>query len=159
MPHDLASRIEYSEKYADDTHEYRPVHTPFIRDAICLYGARFDGNISVPLSRSRSNANAPCFRLLSTAPVARALLYAARHVILPKELAKTLNKKRLLTEAEWRGMGVQQSRGWQHYAIHAPEPHILLFRRRLGTNPTTGKVDKKLEAQAKERFRKEYGAK
>jgi hypothetical protein len=41
-----------------------------------------------------------------------------RHVILPKELAKTLPKGRLLTEAEWRGIGVQQSRGWQHYAIH-----------------------------------------
>jgi hypothetical protein len=41
-----------------------------------------------------------------------------RHVILPKELAKTLPKSRLLTESEWRGIGVQQSRGWQHYAIH-----------------------------------------
>ena len=25
-------------------------------------------------------------------------------------------------------MGVQQSRGWMHYAIHQPEPHIMLFR-------------------------------
>lgn len=40
------------------------------------------------------------------------------HVILPKDLAKTLNKSRLLTENEWRSIGVQQSRGWQHYAIH-----------------------------------------
>ena len=40
-----------------------------------------------------------------------------RHVILPKELAKDL-PKRLLTETEWRGIGVQQSRGWIHYAIH-----------------------------------------
>jgi Cyclin-dependent kinase regulatory subunit len=39
-------------------------------------------------------------------------------VILPKELAKTLPKSRLLTENEWRGIGVQQSRGWQHYALH-----------------------------------------
>jgi len=57
------SRIEYSEKYADDANEYR-------------------------------------------------------HVILPKDLAKTLPKSRLLSEAEWRGIGVQQSRGWAHYAIH-----------------------------------------
>jgi hypothetical protein len=41
-----------------------------------------------------------------------------RHVILPKELAKSLPKSRLLTESEWRGIGVQQSRGWHHYAIH-----------------------------------------
>lgn len=34
-------------------------------------------------------------------------------------------------QAEWRGIGVQQSRGWVHYAIHRPEPHIMLFRRPL----------------------------
>ena len=38
-----------------------------------------------------------------------------------------------MTEMEWRGIGVQQSRGWEHYAYHRPEPHILLFRRPLGT--------------------------
>ncbi|KAF7456405.1 Cyclin-dependent kinase regulatory subunit family protein [Cryptosporidium felis] len=43
----------------------------------------------------------------------------------------------LLTEQEWRMLGVQQSRGWQHYLVHKPEPHILLFRRPLGTNPQT----------------------
>jgi hypothetical protein len=34
-------------------------------------------------------------------------------------------------QAEWRAIGVQQSRGWVHYAIHRPEPHIMLFRRPL----------------------------
>ncbi len=33
-----------------------------------------------------------------------------------------------LLQAEWRGIGVQQSRGWVHYAIHRPEPHIMLYR-------------------------------
>lgn len=75
-----------------------------------------------------------------------------RHVILPKELAKNLPKARLLGEQEWRGIGVQQSRGWQHYAIHRPEPHILLFRRPLGTDPVTGKVDVELERDAKEAY-------
>jgi len=37
----------------------------------------------------------------------------------------------LFIQNEWRGIGVQQSRGWLHYAIHRPEPHILLFRRPL----------------------------
>ena len=41
-----------------------------------------------------------------------------RHVILPKELGKLIIKNKLLTESEWRGVGVQQSRGWEHYAIH-----------------------------------------
>lgn len=52
--------------------------------------------------------------------------------------AKTLPKNRTLNETEWRGIGVQQSRGWEHYACHRPEPHILLFRRPLGTDPLTG---------------------
>lgn len=108
------------------------------------------------------------------------------HVILPKELAKTLPKSRLLTESEWRGIGVQQSRGWQHYAIHryvlnnpilcrapmqqnqnslfyllsySPEPHILLFRRPLGTDPQSGRVDPELERQAREDYRSQYGRK
>lgn len=52
-----------------------------------------------------------------------------RHVMLPKELSKLVPKDHLMSETEWRSIGVQQSRGWQHYLIHEPEPHILLFRR------------------------------
>ncbi|KAI6150595.1 cyclin-dependent kinase regulatory subunit, partial [Pisolithus tinctorius] len=64
--------------------------------------------------------------------------YEYRHVILPKPLLKFIPKEffdekegtlRLLTEAEWRGIGITQSLGWQHYEVHAPEPHVLLFRR------------------------------
>lgn len=36
---------------------------------------------------------------------------------------------RILLEEEWRGIGITQSLGWQHYEVHAPEPHVLLFRR------------------------------
>lgn len=54
-----------------------------------------------------------------------------RHVILPGDIAGVMPKDRLLSETEWRGYGVQQSRGWVHYMIHNPEPHILLFRRPL----------------------------
>ncbi|CAM9691470.1 unnamed protein product [Phaeothamnion confervicola] len=75
-----------------------------------------------------------------------------RHVILPKDMARNLPKSRLLTEEEWRGMGVQQSRGWQMYAVHRPEPHILLFKRPLGTDPITGKVDPELERESKEKY-------
>ncbi|KAF3784412.1 Cyclin-dependent kinases regulatory subunit 2 [Nymphaea thermarum] len=58
-------------------------------------------------------------------------LIFCRHVVLPPEVAKLLPKNRLLSENEWRAIGVQQSRGWVHYAIHRPEPHIMLFRRPL----------------------------
>uniref|UniRef100_A0A669D2S2 Cyclin-dependent kinases regulatory subunit n=1 Tax=Oreochromis niloticus TaxID=8128 RepID=A0A669D2S2_ORENI len=54
-----------------------------------------------------------------------------RHVMLPKELAKRVPKTHLMSETEWRNLGVQQSQGWVHYMIHQPEPHILLFRRPL----------------------------
>ena len=67
-----------------------------------------------------------------------------RHVILPKAIAKNMVKvtggKRLLEENEWRGMGITMSRGWAHYEIHRPEPNVLLFRRPVGTDPMTGKV-------------------
>ncbi|EIE23623.1 CKS-domain-containing protein [Coccomyxa subellipsoidea C-169] len=56
-------------------------------------------------------------------------IYEYRHVVLPQDLAKLLPKGVLLSENEWRQIGVQQSRGWVHYAIHRPEPHIMLFRR------------------------------
>ena len=52
-----------------------------------------------------------------------------RHVMLPKEIAKLVPRGRLMSEKEWRSIGVQQSPGWIHYMIHKPEPHILLFRR------------------------------
>ncbi|XP_077216681.1 cyclin-dependent kinases regulatory subunit 1-like [Tasmannia lanceolata] len=58
-------------------------------------------------------------------------IFEYRHVVLPRDVAKILPKNVLLTEEEWRGIGVQQSRGWVHYAIHRPEPHIMLFRRPL----------------------------
>ncbi|XP_057297519.1 cyclin-dependent kinases regulatory subunit-like [Hydractinia symbiolongicarpus] len=57
--------------------------------------------------------------------------YEYRHVLLPKQLAKLVPQSRLMTEAEWRKLGVTQSRGWVHYLYHAPEPNILCFRRSL----------------------------
>ncbi|XP_078313764.1 cyclin-dependent kinases regulatory subunit 1-like isoform X2 [Crassostrea virginica] len=56
-----------------------------------------------------------------------------RHVMLPKEIAKLVPSK-LMTETEWRSLGVQQSQGWIHYMKHDPEPHILMFRRPLNPN-------------------------
>ncbi len=47
-------------------------------------------------------------------------MYEYRHVILPKEIAKKVPKGRLLTEHEWRLLGVQQSLGWVHFMIHEP---------------------------------------
>ncbi|XP_014664692.1 PREDICTED: cyclin-dependent kinases regulatory subunit 1-like [Priapulus caudatus] len=54
-----------------------------------------------------------------------------RHVILPPDIAKLVPKSHLMSETEWRKIGVQQSPGWIHYMIHEPEPHILLYKRQL----------------------------
>ena len=92
-------------------------------------------------------------------------LYEYRHVILPKPLFKLIPKQffnpdnsgtlRLLAEKEWRGIGITQSLGWEHYEVHgmdycclkprcqltkrhvlsAPEPHVLLFRRPVNYQP------------------------
>ena len=37
-------------------------------------------------------------------------LFEYRHVLLPKHVYKKISKSRLLTEHEWRSLGVQQSR-------------------------------------------------
>ncbi|KAF8469664.1 regulatory subunit of cyclin-dependent kinase [Kalaharituber pfeilii] len=70
--------------------------------------------------------------------------YEYRHVMLPKNMLKVIPKDyfdpetgslKILHEEEWRGLGITQSLGWQHYEIHAPEPHILLFKRPKNYQP------------------------
>jgi len=72
-----------------------------------------------------------------------------RLVILPREWGQVVKEKGLLSEDEWRKLGISQSKGWVHYSSHSPEPHILLFRRPLGTDPRTGIVDTKAKATIK----------
>ncbi|KAG0175628.1 hypothetical protein DFQ30_003378 [Apophysomyces sp. BC1015] len=55
--------------------------------------------------------------------------YQYRHVILPQAIARYLPHFDLLTTDEWYDLGVRQAEEWKHYMVHAPEPHILLFRR------------------------------
>ncbi|EGC30314.1 hypothetical protein DICPUDRAFT_58324 [Dictyostelium purpureum] len=52
-----------------------------------------------------------------------------RHVILPPDISALIPRDVLLSEEDCRRFGIRQSDGWQHYANHKPEPHILLFRR------------------------------
>ncbi|KAL1383620.1 cyclin-dependent kinases regulatory subunit [Phyllosticta capitalensis] len=63
--------------------------------------------------------------------------YEYRHVQLPKQMLKVIPKEyfdgsrgtlKLLWEEEWRALGITQSLGWEHYEVHEPEPHILLFK-------------------------------
>ncbi|KAF2831395.1 CKS-domain-containing protein [Ophiobolus disseminans] len=71
-------------------------------------------------------------------------IYEYRHVQLPKQMLKAIPKDyfdgargtlKLLWEEEWRALGITQSLGWEHYEVHEPEPHILLFKRPINYQP------------------------
>lgn len=54
-------------------------------------------------------------------------VFFSRHVLLPREIAKLVPKKHLMSEAEWRSLGVQQSQGWENYMKHEPGMcHLML---------------------------------
>ena len=57
--------------------------------------------------------------------------YEYRHVIIPADLVARVPKDHLMSEMEWRRLGLQMSSGWEHYERYKPEPHVLLFRRPL----------------------------
>ena len=110
----MADKICYSNKYYDDTHEYRLVghreredvythtHTRHAATSASLPPFSFTNWLSAP-----SPCLVCCFRAFS-------------HVFLPKELVSKVPHDRLMSETEWRNIGVQQSRGWIHYMIHRP---------------------------------------
>jgi len=56
-------------------------------------------------------------------------VYEYRHVIIPDDVLKKYTIDHLLTEAEWRRLGIQMSPGWIHFDFHKPEPNVLMFRR------------------------------
>jgi hypothetical protein len=110
----------YTEKYFDDEYEYRYGPPPPLLPRCC--------GLTISCARDR-------------------------HVFLPKRLVDKMprNEKgelRLMTEDEWRDLGVTQSHGWEHYLVHAPEPHILLFRRELNYTALYGNVPRKQAIKA-----------
>jgi cyclin-dependent kinase regulatory subunit CKS1 len=56
-------------------------------------------------------------------------LYLYRQVVANREVAAAVIEKGLLGENEWRDLGIQMSRGWNHYTIYSLDPSILLFRK------------------------------
>jgi cyclin-dependent kinase regulatory subunit CKS1 len=42
--------------------------------------------------------------------------------------------------------------------LNRPEPHVLLFRRPLGTNAQTGLVEPELEKAAKEKYLSDFAS-
>ena len=92
--------------------------------------------------------------------------YEYRHVLLTKDAFLKINElfkkeqkgQRVLTEQEWRSLGIQQSAGWENYTTLPNEPNVLLFRRPKGTNPRTGQKPADYEAKLADylKMRKNY---
>ena len=51
-----------------------------------------------------------------------------RHVMLPKDLAKLVPKTHLMSEAEWRNLGVQQSLGRSDWTIEGQNMDIVFWK-------------------------------
>lgn len=46
--------------------------------------------------------------------------FFSRHVMLPPDIAELVPRNHLMTETEWRNIGVEQSPFWVHYMVHTP---------------------------------------
>ncbi|KAF9190267.1 Cyclin-dependent kinases regulatory subunit (Cell division control protein cks1) [Haplosporangium sp. Z 767] len=57
---------------------------------------------------------------------------------------------KLLKDQEWRNIGIRMSNYWENWMRHDPEPHVLLFRRPLGTGE---RLAREREEQEKEERR------
>lgn len=105
-------QIYYSDKYDDDKYEYRSVLPTFMPSSYFNLRKRLlEFELYVIPFHSPQLLSAFCL---------------LRHVMLPKDIAKRVPKTHLMSETEWRNLGVQQSQGWVHYMIH--QPGILKIR-------------------------------
>jgi hypothetical protein len=137
-----APKIQYSEKYFDKEFEYRSGSTLLTRAFTRLYARRqscgTDGRdcgssglhrhlpFRHPAADRRGRVRSPPDRLSPVPTLVCGSYPLPRHVVLPAEVARLVPKGKLLSENEWRQLGVQQSRGWVHYAIHrCPRPRHL----------------------------------
>ncbi len=78
--------------------------------------------------------------------------YEYRTVTLPQKLERE-HRGKILPETQWREMGIRQSHGWEHYAWFMSR---MMFRRKIGTDPSTGIVNLEAVKTHQDRFDKEY---
>ncbi|CAO3564748.1 unnamed protein product [Mortierella alpina] len=87
--------------------------------------------------------------------------YEYRNVTLPKIMLSFIDRKfmefpenpycnvlRILTEDEWREVGITMSQYWVNWMRHEPEPHVLLFRRPVGTGARMKKESERLKKES-----------
>jgi len=119
----------------------RPVCSRVRTHSATPYGPREPRTPAPQMTRRRRQSRrgaSSCARLETRGVGRKRQRAGARHVALRELLSSAafsgdpnrdpLRKHNQTQQNEWRALGVQQSRGWVHYAIHRPEPHIMLFR-------------------------------
>lgn len=139
-------RIHYSEKYTDDEWEYRSVWccslfcfpsrqlpTLTISTSLSLFHCP---NTSNNQSNLKPTIKSSLLHSFTSQFNELLLQHHARHVILPKPLLKQIPKEyfdpeepgvlRILKDQEWRGIGITQSLGWEHYEVHGELTRILV---------------------------------
>ncbi|KAF9286353.1 Cyclin-dependent kinases regulatory subunit (Cell division control protein cks1) [Mortierella alpina] len=93
--------------------------------------------------------------------------YEYRNVTLPKIMLSFIDRRfmehpdnpysnvlRILTEEEWREVGITMSQYWVNWMRHDPEPHVLLFRRPVGTGAKMKKESERVAREAQEEKRR-----
>jgi len=56
--------------------------------------------------------------------------YFYRNVRLTKDVFKKIPQKgKIMTEEQWRSLGIKGSKGWQHYCIYHPELSVIMLRK------------------------------
>lgn len=148
-----ASRIEYSEKYADEHHEYRYVFasTRFIRqDSLTLVSRSFARFVVFTQSRNSSQRAGQDSSQEPSAHGER----MAQHWSPTKPGLATLRRSSV---RRFSVCSMSVTCKLIFALSSSPEPHILLFRRALGTNPQSGRVDPDLVATAKAEFADQMG--
>ena len=145
MPSDT---ISYSDKYDDDHFEYRDGWNESPLSPLKVLVTRQETNLrlqsfnllasqihSSPRNQARhaaiwSGQTCPkVFIMLELALFSLSLNIFVQNFGNNSTLTWSSWRNHLMTETEWRNLGVQQSPGWIHYMFHTPEPHVLLFRR------------------------------
>ena len=73
-------------------------------------------------------------------------VYEYKNIALPRDLFER-KPKGLLSEDQWRQLGIKQTQGWEHWACFRPEPHVLMFRRPLGYDKETNIIPNHVREQ------------
>ena len=76
--------------------------------------------------------------------------YEYRQVVVSSEIGKMILEKGVMSEERWRQLGISMGKGWTNYTCYKLEPHIMLFRRPIGTIGATGLVDQNFRIQTLE---------